>query len=82
MIVQSKFVLYFLYPVDQNANYDAKRVHMDNLYRMVQYCENKTDCRRAQLLGYFGELFDKERCKEITQAVCDNCNSKVCHSIM
>jgi bloom syndrome protein len=38
---------------------------------MVQYCENRTDCRRVELLGYFGERFRKEDCEHS----CDNCNS-------
>jgi bloom syndrome protein len=41
------------------------------LGRMVQYCENKSDCRRVELLTYFGERFKKEDCAH----TCDNCNS-------
>lgn len=41
------------------------------LKKMVQYCENKTDCRRVQVLAYFNEPFRKEDC----EAQCDNCNS-------
>jgi superfamily II DNA helicase RecQ len=62
---------------DQNANYEAKKVHLDNLYRMVQFCENKTDCRRSQQLTYFGEVFDRKNCGNMKQAICDNCSSKV-----
>jgi bloom syndrome protein len=39
--------------------------------RMVQYCENKSDCRRVQLLTYFNEDFRKEDCNH----TCDNCSS-------
>ena len=64
--------------VDQNATYDSKRVHIDNLFRMVQYCENIADCRRAQVLHYFGEHhFNRERCNIVAGAICDNCSSKV-----
>ena len=62
---------------DQNADYNAKKVHLDNLYRMVQYCENRTDCRRSQQMAYFGEIFDRKHCAIMRQAVCDNCSSKV-----
>lgn len=62
--------------MDQNANYEGKKVHLDNLYRMVQYCENKTDCRRTQQMAYFGEVFDRKSCSDFKTAVCDTCTSK------
>jgi len=62
---------------EENANYEAKKVHLDNLYRMVQYCENSTDCRRSQQMAYFGEIFDRKHCSNMKKAVCDNCASKV-----
>lgn len=71
------FVLLFI-PVDKSSNYDAKKVHLDNLFRMVQYCENRVDCRRGQQLEYFGENFDKNQCGKMARAVCDNCSSGVC----
>ncbi len=54
---------------------EQERVHLDNLYRMVQYCENETDCRRAQLLQYFAETFDSSLCQNSTTP-CDNCQSQ------
>ena len=53
-----------------------EKVHLDNLYRMVQYCENEADCRRVQLLEYFAEKFDSSLCKD-GSTPCDNCQSKV-----
>lgn len=55
---------------------EQERVHMDNLYRMVQYCENETDCRRVQLLEYFAETFDSSLCRN-GSTPCDNCQSQV-----
>ena len=55
---------------------EQQKVHIDNLYRMVQYAENQVDCRRAQVLGYFAERFDSSQCKSYPGAVCDNCDSK------
>jgi bloom syndrome protein len=37
--------------------------------RMVEYCEDKSQCRRVHLLRYFGENFDKQNCRN----ACDNC---------
>lgn len=59
---------------DRNA--DSKQVDMDNLYRVVQYCENVTECRRVQLLHYFGETdFDPSQCRSRPDTVCDTCVS-------
>jgi bloom syndrome protein len=41
------------------------------LNRVVQFCENKADCRRVEILSYFGEPFSKNECNH----TCDNCNS-------
>jgi bloom syndrome protein len=41
------------------------------LQNVVSYCENKSDCRRKQVLAYFGENFDAVDCKQR----CDNCKS-------
>ncbi|XP_014662229.1 PREDICTED: Bloom syndrome protein homolog isoform X2 [Priapulus caudatus] len=61
---------------DADASPEAKRVHIDNLYRIVQYCENLTDCRRAQQLEYFGELFDRKLCKANMVTRCDSCRAE------
>ena len=59
-------------------NYEVSKVHLDNLYRMVQYCENSVDCRRVQLLNYFGETtYSKEKCLQNRSTACDNCLSGV-----
>ncbi|KAF8866541.1 hypothetical protein BDZ45DRAFT_610618 [Acephala macrosclerotiorum] len=40
---------------------------------VIQFCENKIDCRRQLVLAYFGENFDKRECR----GTCDNCWSDV-----
>ncbi|GAB6031205.1 hypothetical protein CHUAL_009024 [Chamberlinius hualienensis] len=65
-----------LIEMDKNGGtFSARKIHYDNLYRIVAYCENKTDCRRAQQLEYFGERFDSQLCRNSSQT-CDNCLSK------
>ncbi|KFM67225.1 Bloom syndrome protein-like protein, partial [Stegodyphus mimosarum] len=59
-----------------DANRHSWSTHFDNLFRMVHYCENKTDCRRVWMLGYFGEIFDKQLCLNNPATACDNCYSK------
>lgn len=55
------------------ANQAARKVHIDNLYRVVAFAENITDCRRALQLEYFGENFDRKTCLENKSTACDNC---------
>ena len=50
---------------------DVKEGQRQMLRRMVQFCENRSDCRRADILAYFGEAFSKEDC----HSSCDNCRS-------
>lgn len=66
-----------LIQMERDGNYQAKQTHFSNLYSMVHYCENVSDCRRAQLLAYFGEEFNPNFCKEHPEVMCDICsNSK------
>ena len=46
-------------------------IEEENVRRMVQFCQNMTDCRRTQLLGYYEEKFDSEKCG----GMCDNCRN-------
>lgn len=48
---------------------DAKARHKEMLKRVIQYCQNSTDCRRKQVLQYFSETFDVRKCR----GGCDNC---------
>ncbi|XP_066923444.1 recQ-like DNA helicase blm-1 isoform X1 [Clytia hemisphaerica] len=60
---------------DKQTTKESRKVHIDNLFRVVQYCENKIDCRRAQQLHYFGETkFNPASCKEDQDTICDNCS--------
>lgn len=40
----------------------------------MHFCENVMECRRIQLLAYFGELkFNRNFCKDHPDVSCDNC---------
>uniref|UniRef100_A0A8C8R6N6 DNA 3'-5' helicase n=1 Tax=Pelusios castaneus TaxID=367368 RepID=A0A8C8R6N6_9SAUR len=66
-----------LIQMEKDGNSQTRKTHFDNLYRMVHYCENVHECRRTQLLAYFGETgFNANFCKEHPEVTCDNCNRK------
>ena len=50
---------------------EQKQRQFDMLRNVIQFCENKSDCRRVQVLNYFSEHFRREDC----QGTCDNCQS-------
>jgi bloom syndrome protein len=56
---------------EDSSREQKQRLH-DMLRTVIQFCENKADCRRAQVLGYFSESFDPSKC----EATCDNCRSE------
>ncbi|CAI5759089.1 unnamed protein product [Candida verbasci] len=56
---------------DPDLDDDGKESHLSKLRQVVQYCENKTDCRRKLVLQYFNESFDPKNCGK----QCDNCKN-------
>lgn len=77
---KSDCILYYQYAdsrvlrkmVDEGeGSWEQKQRLHDMLRNVIQFCENKADCRRAQVLGYFSESFDSAKC----QSTCDNCRS-------
>ncbi|XP_004398330.1 PREDICTED: Bloom syndrome protein isoform X1 [Odobenus rosmarus divergens] len=60
--------------MEKDGNHHTRETHFNNLYSMVHYCENITECRRIQLLAYFGENgFNPDFCKNYPDVSCDNC---------
>ncbi|KAM6925838.1 recQ-like DNA helicase BLM isoform 1-T1 [Lycodopsis pacificus] len=60
--------------MDREGDRQTKATHFNNLHSMVHFCENMMECRRIQLLAYFGEFnFNKGFCKEHADVSCDNC---------
>ncbi|KFU93527.1 hypothetical protein M959_12586, partial [Chaetura pelagica] len=63
--------------MEKDGNSHTRETHFNNLYSMVHYCENMVDCRRIQLLAYFGETnFNPTFCKDHPEVTCDNCSRK------
>lgn len=56
---------------DGEGSWEQKERQHQMLRKMVQFCENKSDCRRVQVLSYFNENFHRDEC----EGQCDNCNS-------
>ncbi|KFY40065.1 hypothetical protein V494_03676 [Pseudogymnoascus sp. VKM F-4513 (FW-928)] len=56
---------------DGDGSHEQKDRQRSMLNRMAQFCENKVDCRRVEVLAYFNERFQKEDCN----GTCDNCSS-------
>ncbi|KAK7205896.1 hypothetical protein BZA70DRAFT_289077 [Myxozyma melibiosi] len=76
----SECILYYAYRdastmmtmIDRDeCDFQTKEKQRSFLKQVVQYCENKTDCRRLQVLRYFNETFDSAECHKS----CDNCRS-------
>ncbi|KAF6076685.1 BLM RecQ like helicase [Phyllostomus discolor] len=60
--------------MEKDGNHHTRETHFNNLYSMVHYCENIAECRRIQLLAYFGEIgFNPDFCKKYPDVSCDNC---------
>lgn len=57
------------YLIEQMADGTERQVSLRKLHEMVGYCESRA-CRRAVLLTYFGESWDKPSCGN-----CDSCHS-------
>lgn len=62
--------------MDKKCTWEIKQVNLQNLHRMVDFCENITDCRRAQQLEYFAEHFTRDQCLADRTSACDNCLKK------
>ncbi|OXV09012.1 hypothetical protein Egran_03221 [Elaphomyces granulatus] len=54
-----------------DGNREQKERQRQMLRSVIQFCENRTDCRRVQILAYFNEQFRREDCN----SYCDNCQS-------
>jgi bloom syndrome protein len=56
---------------ESDGSQEQKERQRKMLQRMIQYCEDRAECRRVQVLDYFDEKFAREDCNN----TCDNCIS-------
>ncbi|KAJ3495437.1 hypothetical protein NLG97_g3399 [Lecanicillium saksenae] len=56
---------------DGEGNAEQKERQLVMLNRVTAFCDNQSDCRRTEVLRYFGEDFSSAQC----QKMCDNCVS-------
>lgn len=57
--------------IDGDGNREQKERQMVMLNRVTAFCDNKSDCRRTEVLRYFGEEFMASQCHKS----CDNCRA-------
>lgn len=62
---------------DSDGSPAQKERQKEMLNRVVMFCENTRDCRRIQLLDYFGDAFTKQECG----GTCDNCKNDDHHEV-
>ncbi|XP_014293099.1 recQ-like DNA helicase Blm isoform X2 [Halyomorpha halys] len=67
--------------MDRDGTEASKKTHLENLWKMVRFCENRTECRRVMQLTYFGEKFSRDQCRSRPSTACDNCLSKDEYSV-
>ncbi|CAL8338758.1 unnamed protein product [Arctogadus glacialis] len=67
--------LHYVISHDDTLTKESKKRELGNLIPIIQYCYTK-DCRRIQLLSYFGGVkTEANLCEENAEAICDNCES-------
>ncbi|KAI0842824.1 hypothetical protein F5Y06DRAFT_256186 [Hypoxylon sp. FL0890] len=54
---------------DGDGSEEQKERQRNMLNTVAAFCDNQSDCRRVEILRYFGESFDKAQCGK----TCDNC---------
>ncbi|KAH7328641.1 hypothetical protein B0I35DRAFT_473324 [Stachybotrys elegans] len=54
-----------------DGNAEQKERQMGMLNRVAAFCDNQADCRRTEVLRYFGEDFNRAQCHKS----CDNCRA-------
>ena len=77
-------ILYFNYGdknqiealIRKSENQRMTNHNLQELQRVVAYCQNTVDCRRRLILQYFSEEFDASHCGTGMRILCDNCSNR------
>lgn len=56
---------------DGDGSKEQKERQMEMMNRVTAFCDNQEDCRRTEVLRYFGEDFTPAQCRKS----CDNCKA-------
>ncbi|KAF4463420.1 bloom syndrome [Fusarium albosuccineum] len=56
---------------DGDGSREQKERQLSMLNQVTAFCDNRSDCRRAEILRYFGEDFSAAQCNK----TCDNCKA-------
>ena len=59
---------FFIVSSEYTSN-QRKNETLHGIYSMLDFCEEKYECRRKMILNYLGEDFDRKKCGKM----CDNC---------
>lgn len=60
-----------------DASPQQKQYQLETLRQVTTFCQALTECRRTNILKYFGEQFDPADC----HASCDNCRRGAVHKV-
>lgn len=63
-------ILFKLIQDGEKTSLEEKKRQEESVHRVVQYCQNSVDCRRVQLLRFFGQNFSPTNCRKR----CNNCS--------
>ena len=77
---QADCILYFSWKdkkvieslIRDSSNNSMTYHNLQELSHIVDYCLNRTQCRRSLILKYFSEVFEKKNCGWMGN-LCDNC---------
>ena len=68
---KSSCILYYKYE-DKSRVENLVKNKSNDIYKVIEYCENEQTCRRKILLNHLGEAFNSDKCGKMCDNCCDN----------